>query len=128
MRYLLDTHSFIWLDSVPERLSPKVAAICRDQANALELSIASIWEMQIKLHLGKLTLPTSLAQTIENQQRINQIELLPIQLPHILGLASLPDHHKDPFDRLLIAQAISEGLILISHDPRMAEYPAQVVW
>lgn len=128
MRYLLDTHSFIWLDSTPARLSLKVAAICQDQTNALILSVASVWEMQIKLQLGKLTLPAPLAQTIENQQRTNQIELLPVQLAHVLELANLPNHHKDPFDRLLIAQAISEGLILISHDPRMAQYPVQVVW
>jgi PIN domain nuclease of toxin-antitoxin system len=84
--------------------------------------------MQVKLSLGKLTLPAPLAQTIENQQRVNRIELLPIQLKHVLELANLPDHHKDPFDRMLIAQAIGEGLILISHDPRMVQYPVQVVW
>jgi PIN domain nuclease of toxin-antitoxin system len=74
----------------------------------------------------KLTAP--LAEVVRKQREENQFELLPLALSHILGLASLPDHHKDPFDRMLIAQAISEGLILISHDPRVAQYPVQVIW
>jgi PIN domain nuclease of toxin-antitoxin system len=116
------------LDNNPGRLSPKVAALCQDQANRLLLSIASIWEMQIKLKLGKLTLPLPLAQMIDHQQKTNRIELLPVLLSHILALANLPDYHKDPFDHLLIAQARSEELILVSHDSHFTPYPIQTIW
>lgn len=128
MKYLLDTHAFIWMDSAPSRLSPTAAAICRDPSNTLILSVASAWEIQIKMQLGKLTLPAPLAQTIENQRQINRLELLPVELSHVIGLASLPDHHKDPFDRLLIAQAMIEDIVLISNDPRIARYPVQLIW
>ena len=128
MRYLLDTHTFLWWNMKSSRLSPRAVELCQDKANTLLLSLASVWEIQIKLQLGKLQLTAPLAEVIKKQREENLIELLPIELPHVLGLANLPDHHKDPFDRMLIAQAISEGLILISHDPRMTQYPVQVVW
>jgi PIN domain nuclease of toxin-antitoxin system len=128
MKYLLDTHAFIWLDNDPDKLSTRSAELCRDPNNILLLSVVSIWEMQIKLQLGKLTLPAPLRQTIENQQRDNQITLLPIELPHIYGLSNLPDHHKDPFDRLLIAQAMIEGLTLLTNDPYLVQYPVKSIW
>jgi PIN domain nuclease of toxin-antitoxin system len=128
VRYLLDTQAFIWLDSKRERLTPAVAAICSDPAHQLILSIASVWEMQIKIKLGKLTLPTPLAQTIAEQQKVNALQLLPVELPHVLALDALGDHHKDPFDRLLIAQAQVEKLALITSDPLFARYPVTVVW
>ncbi len=128
MRYLLDTHAFIWMDNQPTRLSPRVAALCQNQVNTLLLSVASVWEMQIKLHLGKLSLPAPLSDIIKNQQQTNGIVLLPVELTHVLGLSGLPDHHKDPFDRLLVAQANTEKLTLITDDPRIAQYPVQVVW
>jgi len=128
MKYLLDTHAFIWLDSDPGKLSPKVATLCADPSNLILLSLASVWEMQIKIQLGKLTLPAPLADTIRNQIKTNQIELLSIELTHILGLASLLPHHKDPFDRLLIAQAIAENAILITDDSQIAKYPAYIIW
>lgn len=102
MRYLLDTHAFLWFDNQPAKLSPQVAKICQNKSNALLLSLVSIWEIQIKVQLGKLNLPASLLQIVTNQQKANQIELLPITFAHILGLDGLPFHHNDPFDRLLI--------------------------
>lgn len=84
--------------------------------------------MQIKLQTGRLTLPAPLKTILEVQQQINQIELLSISLPHILALAELPDHHRDPFDRLLIAQAKTEGIAILSFDTLFKQYPVQVVW
>lgn len=128
MRYLLDTHTFIWMDSDPSRLSARVFNICQDSSNALVLSVASVWEMMIKTQAGKLTLPASPAYLIKSQRRTNGIRVLPIKLSHVLGLSDLPHHHKDPFDRLLVAQAMAENLVVLSHDPQIARYPVPVVW
>ncbi len=128
MRLLLDTHTFIWWDSEPAKLSPQALALCQDQRNVLLLSVVSLWEMQIKLQLGKLRLGMRLKDIVETQQQINNIEILPITLPHVLALESLPPHHRDPFDRLLIAQAIVEGALLVSGDPNVAKYAVPVVW
>lgn len=128
MRLLLDTHVFIWWDSEHGRLSPKVLDLCQDPANVLILSTVSAWEMQIKLQLGKLKLHVPLAELIESQQQINNLEILPVKLEHVLALDKLPDHHKDPFDRLLIAQANTEGVVLISRDPVFRLYSDNVTW
>jgi PIN domain nuclease of toxin-antitoxin system len=128
MKLLLDTHTFIWWDSEPAKLSQKTLALCQDQANILLLSIASIWEMQIKLQLGKLKLNLPLTEVIESQRQTNNIEVLPITLSHVLALESLPTPHKDPFDRLLIAQANVEDAVLVSCDPIFAQYPVKLAW
>lgn len=127
-RLLLDTHVFIWMDIAPTKLSSSVAAHLTDRSNTLLLSVVSVWEMQIKLQLGKLSLEQSLADMIESQQQTNHIEVLPIKLPHVLALEALPMHHKDPFDRLLTAQAIVEKATLISNDEVLAKYPVDVLW
>ena len=106
MRLLLDTHTFIWWDSDPAKLSPTVLSQCQDSANTLVLSVVSIWEMVIKQNLGKLILATPVKQIVESQIRDNDLEVLPLTLDHSLALDQLPPHRKDPFDRLLIAQAI----------------------
>ncbi len=128
MKVLLDTHTFIWWDSEPAKLLPKTLMLCQNRANRVLLSVASVWEMQIKLQLGKMKLNLPLAEVIENQQRTNNIEILPVSLKHVLALESLPTHHKDPFDRLLIAQANVEGAVLVSRDSVFASYPVKVVW
>lgn len=128
MKLLLDTHTFIWWDSEPAKLSPQVLALCQDRTNSLLLSVASVWEMQIKLQLGKLKLDLPLAEIIESQQQRNNIEILPVLLTHVLALQSLPAHHKDPFDRLLIAQANVEEAALASSDPVFAKYAVNVLW
>ena len=128
MKILLDTHTFIWLNSESKRLSQPVLTLCQDRSNQLLLSVASIWELQIKLQLGKLRLQSSLKQTIENQQSINNIEILPITFQHVLELDNLPFHHKDPFDRLLVAQAKWENAALATRDPSIARYPVQAIW
>lgn len=128
MKLLLDTHTFIWWDSEPTRLPPRVLALCQDRQNVLLLSAVSIWEMQIKLQLGKLRLALPLREIVESQQRTNHVEILPIALAHVLALEDLPVCHKDPFDRLLVAQAIVEEAVLISADPNIAKYAVRVLW
>ncbi len=128
MKLLLDTHAFIWWDSEPNKLSSTALAFCQDQANELWLSIASVWEMQIKLQLGRLRLSLPLAELIESQRQMNGLQVLPITLDHVLAIDQLPAYHKDPFDRLLIAQANVEDAVLISHDPIFVKYAVKVVW
>ncbi len=128
MKLLLDTHTFIWWDSSPQRLSPKALGLCQNPENTLLVSVASIWEIQIKLQLGKLSLNLSLTEVIESQQVTNNIELLPITIAHVLALNNLPTHHKDPFDRLLIAQANIEDAVLVSCDSIFAKYPVNIDW
>jgi PIN domain nuclease of toxin-antitoxin system len=115
-------------DSEPAKLSPYALALCQDRQNALLLSVVSIWEMQIKLQLGKLRLAMPLKEIIETQRQTNSIEILPVTLAHVLALENLPAHHKDPFDRLLVAQAIVEEAVLVSGDPNIAKYAVQAVW
>jgi len=128
MRLLLDTHTFIWWDSDPDKLSTHVLSLCENPEHELWLSVASVWEMQIKQQLRKLELRVPLADLIHQQQAKNSIQLLSITLDHTLALDNLPLHHKDPFDRLLIAQAHVEDLILISGDPVFHQYTMNIVW
>lgn len=128
MKLLLDTHTFIWWDSEPAKLSPQVLAFCQDRQNVVLLSVVSIWEMQLKLQLGKLRLALPLKEIIDTQRQTNSIEILPVTLAHVLALENLPAHHKDPFDRLLVAQAIVEEAVLASRDSNIARYAVQVIW
>ena len=128
MKLLFDTHAFIWWDSASSKLSPQVLSFCQDRANTVLLSVASIWEMQIKLQLGKLRLNLPLPTVIESQQQTNGIEVLSITIAHVLELDSLPAYHKDPFDRLLIAQARVEDAVLSSNDPIFTDYPVKLLW
>jgi PIN domain nuclease of toxin-antitoxin system len=128
MKLLLDTHVFIWWASAPEKLSEQVLAAFQDRNNGLILSVASTWEMQIKLQLGKLKLKSSLDSLIEAQQRANDLQILPIELSHVLALSDLPPHHKDPFDRLLIAQAGAEDAFLVSADEVFSRYAVRLLW
>src|SRR5579871_2739289 len=127
MRILLDTHIFIWWDSTPDQLSAEARRLCEDADNTLVLSIASVWEMQIKYQLGKLSLHKPLPDLIRSQQQTNGLELLPVQLEHVYALSSLPPQHKDPFDRRLIAQARTEGLALVSMDAAFQQYPVTLL-
>ncbi|MBM4047296.1 MAG: type II toxin-antitoxin system VapC family toxin [Planctomycetes bacterium] len=128
MKLLLDTHAFIWWDSEPSKLPSHVLSLCESQENSLLLSVASVSEMQIKLELGKLRLRLPLAQLIEGQQQTNGVELLTVRLEHVLRLGALPAHHRDPFDRMLIAQAQVEDIAVVSGDPLFRKYPAKVIW
>ena len=108
MKLLLDTHIFIWWVDEPEKLSASALAALEDESNTLILSVVSAWEIQIKFQLGRLVLSSLLDTLIESQRQANALQILPVELPHVLGLQALPHHHADPFDRLLIAQAIAD--------------------
>lgn len=127
MKALLDTHTFIWWDAAPSRLSPNVLAVLQNASIPVLLSVVSVWEMLIKIQLGKLTVSAPLASLIE-QQQVNGLQILPVMLPHVLAVERLPPAHKDPFDRLLAAQANVEGAVLLSADPIFREYPVQLLW
>ena len=128
MKLLLDTHVFIWLASEPERLSEAAARLLLDSDNELCLSVASLWEMQIKLQLGKLSLELPLRQIWEEQQRLNQVQLVGISGSHVWQLEALAQIHKDPFDRIIIAQARQDELTLVSADGIVKRYDVDVVW
>ena len=128
MNLLLDTHAFIWWATEPEKLSPQAHAYCEDDNNILLLSVASVWEMQIKLQLGKLKLDDPLRAFIEYQQQADDLRILPIAIEHVFALDNLPLHHKDPFDRIIIAQATVEELFVVSKDEIFSAYPVKLVW
>lgn len=127
MKFLLDTHIFLWLLFSPEKLTDKIRTVYKNQANEIYLSLVSIWEIQLKSQLGKLHLDIDLETIIDDNIHSGFIKLLPINLSHVLALKDLPFHHKDPFDRLLIAQAIQENLTIISVDSYFADYPVKVL-
>lgn len=128
MRLLLDTHTFLWWDADANQLPDSLLSSLQDPTHNLILSVVSVWEMQIKAALGKLELRTPLAKLVSEQRAKNGIHVLPIHLQHVLTLEMLPDHHKDPFDRLLIAQAKSEGLTLVSKDKVFTSYNVPLLW
>ena len=128
MRLLLDTHAFIWMLDKPERLSPKAHAQLADGNNDVLLSAASVWEMQIKIQLGKLRFTVPLRELVESQRQTNSVQMLSGELKHVLALDALPAHHKDPFDRILVAQANVEGALLVSRDPLFSNYPVNLLW
>ena len=109
------------------RLSPAATAFIRDQSNTLLLSNVSVWEIVIKQNLGKLTLHQPLETIVADQQR-NGVAVLPIQVEHVLALQRLQPIHRDPFDRLIIAQAIQEGAVIITSDRQFEHYPVNVIW
>ncbi|WP_374687581.1 type II toxin-antitoxin system VapC family toxin [Promineifilum sp.] len=128
MKLLFDTHTFLWGDGEPERLSSTVLSLCQDPANVLLLSVASAWEMQIKAQLGKLKLKQPLARLVRDQQRANDLRVLPIVLKHVIALQKLPDYYRDPFDRLLVAQAMIEKAVLLTRDTHISQYGIEVAW
>ena len=127
-RALIDTHAFIWWTGEPKRLSELVHNFLIDPENKPVLSCASVWAMQIKLSLGKLTLKTLLPELIEDEVKRNGLSLMPIELNHIYALSDLPPYHRDPFDRLLIAQATIEEIPIISIDEKFDVYGVQRLW
>lgn len=128
MKVLIDTHVFIWWTSDSQNLSPRVYSLITDLNTKVILSLVSIWEMQIKLSLGKLELKMPLPELVDDEIKRNQIELLPIDLAHIYALGDMPNHHRDPFDRLLIAQAKSEELVIVSIDEKFDGYEVERLW
>lgn len=128
MRALLDTHAFLWWISDNRRLSERAREIIADGRNELLFSVASGWEISIKSGLGRLDVPEDLEQFIADQLSRNAFQVLPIHLSHALHTRVLPDLHRDPFDRILVSQAILEEIPLLSADPQISQYPVEVVW
>ena len=118
MRILADTHIVVWCDQTPKSVSPTLLAVLRDTGNEVFVSAASVWEIAIKRALGKLSFPAPIANTV---QRLG-FEILAITGEHAEHAGGLPRHHRDPFDRLIIAQAVLEGLVLATQDPRIRPY------
>ncbi|NJR57006.1 MAG: type II toxin-antitoxin system VapC family toxin [Acaryochloris sp. CRU_2_0] len=128
MKFLLDTHVLLWLAGDFEKLSNRVQSEILDDQNDLLLSLVSIWEVQIKSQIGKINLSQSLQDLVQQQIEINQIQILPIKLEHVFGLNNLPLHHRDPFDRLLIAQSHFEEVPILSIDVAFDAYGVQRIW
>lgn len=126
MRQLLDTHTFIWFVMGDPRISVSTRSQIENNENLL--SIASVWEMAIKHSIGKLNFGLAFNEFIEQQIIRNGIELLPVTIDHITVVATLPLHHRDPFDRILIAQALAENIPLLSADKIFDAYPIRRVW
>jgi len=118
----------LWFIGGSVSLSPSARALVEDADNQPFLSMASLWEMAIKLSIGKLSLGQPFETLIPEQMKLNGIELLQIEMPHIVAVASLPFHHRDPFDRLLVAQAIVEQMPIVSGDPAFDSYTIQRLW
>ncbi len=128
MRLLLDTHTFLWFVEDNINLSQNARTLIEDEANQPLLSLASVWEIAIKTSIGKLNLKQPFEVFIPQQISLNSFTLLDIRLEHIAGIISLPQYHRDPFDRLLIAQAIHEQIPIISTDVAFDQYPVTRLW
>ena len=127
MAFLLDTHAFLWFVSGDKQLPVTVKSKIMDINQSCFLSIASLWEITIKRQIGKLTLDISLDELFEFADR-NQIEIIQISYEHLTTLSKLPEHHNDPFDRLIVSQAIAEKLTLISRDRGLKKYKIKQQW
>jgi PIN domain nuclease of toxin-antitoxin system len=128
MRVLLDTHAFLWFIAGSPMLSQRAKTCIEDAANEKLISIASIWEMAIKISIGRLSLSEPFERFIPHQIQINGFDLLPILFEHLSPLTSLPFHHRDPFDRLLVGQCITEKCAVISRDAAFDSYKIERLW
>lgn len=128
MAILLDTHAFLWWVDDSDRLPKRARAAIGRPDQSCYVSLASCWEIAIKVSLGKLTITASLERFLTEQMALNGIEPLPITIGHVVRVASLPFHHRDPFDRLLAAQAIDEDLTIVSADPMFKKYGVRRIW
>lgn len=128
MRALLDTHAFIWWVTDDSQLSSTARSVIGDPNNVLFLSSASAWEIIIKVRLGKLDLPESPEIYIPSRLIINRFESLSIQIIHALQVANLPDLHRDPFDRIIIAQSQVENLPIVTVDSQIHQYSVDIIW
>jgi PIN domain nuclease of toxin-antitoxin system len=128
MRCLLDSHAFLWFIHGDKRLGVRAREAISESKNQILVSTASLWEIAIKVSLGKLELEASLPDLFSRWILGNRIGLLPIEPRHTFLLTTLDFHHRDPFDRMIIAQAMVEGIPVVSHDGDFHKYPIQIVW
>ena len=128
MRLLIDSHTLIWAVDDPSRLAPRRPWLCRTPPNELLLSAATIWEIAIKVSLGKLTLSLSYRDWMNQAITALGLAILPVTVDYADNQVVLPWHHRDPFDRLLIAQALTDGIAVVSADPQFDAYGITRVW
>ena len=128
MTLLLDTHALLWFLTNDSSLSPQARGAIEDPANVTHVSAVSVWEVAIKFALGKLKLPASYADIFPRQLELNGFALLSITPAHCTTLLTLPFHHRDPFDRLLLAQAKAEGMTLVTDDGQFGSYGVPLLW
>jgi PIN domain nuclease of toxin-antitoxin system len=128
MRLLLDTCTFIWVTSAPDNLSARARSEIDDPDAELFLSDASVWEICLKWQAGKLGLPAPPRGWVEEQRKAWGLARAALELDHFYRSTELPPHHRDPFDRLLVAQAIAEGLTIATPDPAVQSYPTATIW
>lgn len=128
MRLLLDTHAFLWWVTEHERLAERARELITDGDNEVFFSAASAWEIAIKARLGRVHLSGDLERFIPAHVAANGFQVLPVHMRHALKVHALPDLHRDPFDRMLVAQAMVEAMALVSGDPQVARYPIEVLW
>ena len=128
MRALLDTHAFLWWVTDDSRLSDTARQVIADGANEIHFSAASGWEIAIKARLGRLTVPDDLARFMTSQIEQNGFRTLAIELGHALRVHALDDLHRDPFDRMLVAQSMIENLPIVGRDKQIAAYDVEMIW
>jgi len=128
MRALLDTHVFLWWITDAPQLPSSIRELITDGGNELFLSAASCWEIAIKAELGKITLPGQPDKFISEQMASNAVQSLPIEASHALHVFHLPPHHRDPFDRMIIAQSQLENLPIVTSDPFFPKYKVKTIW
>lgn len=127
MKLLLDTHVYLWLLLEPEKLSRQAADSIRNEANELFLSVASLWEVAIKASLGKLTLPQEGIRFLLKELSAFRVQVVPVLPEHLIALGEMALHHRDPFDRLILAQAGTEGLTVVSADQNFLPYGVDIL-
>jgi PIN domain nuclease of toxin-antitoxin system len=125
---LLDTHALLWAAANDRRVSPRVHSVLHDSRNSFFLSAASAWEIVIKYGTGRLRLPDPPGRFLRRCVHLFALQTVAVTFDHALQVATLPDHHRDPFDRVLIAQAQSENLTILTNDPAFANYPVATLW
>lgn len=126
MKVLLDTHAFLWGITDEAKVPPRVQSLIL--SSEPWLSVASVWEILTKVQLGKLDFPKPSGPYIVSRLSLNGIQVLPVTLQHVLRVEGLELHHRDPFDRLLIAQSMEEGWPIVTADPWISRYPVEVIW
>jgi len=128
MRVLLDTHAFLWAADGSDRLSPRALGILEDPGNELLLSAASAYEIGVKAGRGRLGLPDTPASFVVTRMAVLDIHELPVTTSHALAASSLPPHHADPWDRMLVAQAQLEQVPILTRDRRIGRYDVETIW
>ena len=128
MKLLLDTHTLLWFIAGSSSLSAYARGLIEDAANEKFVSIVSIWETAIKVSTGKMTLSAPFDDLFPHQLGINGFELLPVKIEHTSLITTLPFHHRDPFDRLLVAQSIVDDFTIVTRDTEFSDYSIKVLW